>query len=96
MSLMRPEDAVIHIESRTGCSGIVSGQTLKRWRSCRRGPEFVRIEGRVYYPEEAIDEWLSSNGIIPQSTCDSTRHTPSCLKEDGPSARASSLRGGRQ
>ena len=71
MSLIRPEDAVIHIESRTGCSGIVSGQTLKRWRSHQRGPEFVRIEGRIYYPEEAIDEWLRVLGATGSSNGDS-------------------------
>jgi hypothetical protein len=67
--LMRPENAVIHIESRTGCPGIVSEQTLRRWRSHQRGPEYVRLEGRIYYPQRELDRWLQKTGVaIPEES----------------------------
>ncbi len=63
MSLIRPDEAVSHIEIRTGCPGIVSAETLKRWRFRHRGPEFVRLEGRIYYPREELDRWLAETGV---------------------------------
>ena len=58
MSIMRPNETVVRLEEITGCPSLVSEPKLKRWRSQGRGPDFIRIEGRVFYTEEAILAWL--------------------------------------
>lgn len=34
--------------------------TLATWRSRGKGPRFVRIMGRIYYPKDAVQEWLEA------------------------------------
>lgn len=36
----------------------LSVATLATWRSRGKGPEFIRIAGRVYYLNTAVQEWL--------------------------------------
>ena len=69
MSLIRPDQAVSHIEIRTGCPGIVSAETLKRWRFRHRGPEFIRLGGRIYYSREKLDRWLAETGVALPDEC---------------------------
>ncbi len=58
MSIMRPDETVVRLGEITGCPALVSEPKLRRWRSQGRGPDFIRIEGRVFYTDEAILEWL--------------------------------------
>ena len=46
----------------------VSKPTLARWRALDQGPPFVKIEGSVRYPREAVDRWLADRtlgGTLP-------------------------------
>ena len=36
----------------------LSVDTLATWRSRGKGPEFIRIAGRIYYLNTAVQEWL--------------------------------------
>ncbi|MCK6083838.1 MULTISPECIES: AlpA family transcriptional regulator [Corynebacterium] len=36
----------------------LSVATLATWRSRGKGPEFIRIAGRIYYLNTAVQEWL--------------------------------------
>lgn len=36
----------------------VTEQTLAAWRSQRRGPPFVRVEGAIRYAEEELQRYL--------------------------------------
>lgn len=63
MSLLSQPETIRYIESRTGRAGIISPITLKRWRASQKGPSFVRVEGRVYYPRESLDLWLEEIGL---------------------------------
>lgn len=37
-----------------------SPRTIERWRRLGKGPDFVRLEGRVAYRESAIARWLDA------------------------------------
>jgi hypothetical protein len=32
--------------------------TLRRWRSCRRGPAYISVQGQIIYRDDAIAHWL--------------------------------------
>jgi hypothetical protein len=34
-------------------------ETLIRWRRLRRGPPYLRINGRVLYNRSAVEAWLN-------------------------------------
>ena len=36
-------------------------KTLQTWRQLKRGPRFVRIGGRVFYPRTEIDQYIQAN-----------------------------------
>jgi predicted DNA-binding transcriptional regulator AlpA len=36
----------------------VKPRTLQEWRSRKRGPHFVRLEGFIRYRERDVEEWL--------------------------------------
>jgi predicted site-specific integrase-resolvase len=36
-------------------------RTLTRWRAEGRGPEFIRVEGEIRYPEHELTAWLTAN-----------------------------------
>jgi hypothetical protein len=38
----------------------VSPRTMQRWRREGVGPEYLRMEGRIYYTVADLDEYLSS------------------------------------
>tara|TARA_R100000789_G_C2945160_1_gene133313 strand:+ start:46 stop:252 length:207 start_codon:yes stop_codon:yes gene_type:complete len=48
--LLRPE--VAHILR-------VSVVTLSRWATKGIGPEYIRVNGRVLYPQDKLDQWLA-------------------------------------
>lgn len=39
----------------------VSLDTLMVWRKEKRGPRYIRIEKRVYYPVEFIQEYIKAS-----------------------------------
>lgn len=34
--------------------------TLATWRSRGRGPKFIRLMGRIYYPKNDLQDWLNT------------------------------------
>lgn len=42
------------LEEQTG----FTTNTLATWRSRGRGPKYVKIMGRVYYPKSDVQAWL--------------------------------------
>lgn len=36
----------------------LSVRTLANWRWLRKGPPYVKIEKKIFYPGEALDEWV--------------------------------------
>lgn len=40
-----------------------SPQTLARWASEGAGPAYQIIMGRVWYPADAVDEWLNAQEL---------------------------------
>jgi len=42
-----------------------SPETLIRWRRTRRGPPYLRIEGRVLYDRTKVEAWLNSQTGSP-------------------------------
>ena len=53
MNLLPPDETSEKI-------GGTNPATLANWRSQGIGPPFVKIGGRVYYPEHLLDEWVTS------------------------------------
>ena len=39
----------------------LSGRTLEKWRQTRRGPRYLRVGGRVLYPQSEIDRFEVDN-----------------------------------
>lgn len=39
--------------------------TLQTWRCLRRGPPWVKIGRKIYYPRDGILRWLKSREIDP-------------------------------
>ncbi len=38
----------------------VSVATVRRWRSCRRGPKFIKVGAAVRYDSRDLHAWLAS------------------------------------
>lgn len=43
----------------------LSPRTVNAWRSRGRGPDFVKVGGKVYYRQSAIDRWLKGQERSP-------------------------------
>lgn len=41
----------------------VSLPTLARWRTSNQGPPFVKIEGSIRYPRDAVQKWLNERTL---------------------------------
>ena len=39
--------------------------TLKAWRGENRGPTYVKIEGQVFYPSDALDAYIEARLVQP-------------------------------
>lgn len=35
-----------------------TAHTLERWRRLRIGPPYLRLQGRVLYDRQAVEQWL--------------------------------------
>ncbi len=53
-------------------------RTLANWRSEGRGPEFIKVGGRVRYPGDSLKSWLDANR---SGSSGRTKWAPS---QDGP------------
>lgn len=42
-------------------------QTLRNWRTNRRGPKYVRLGGRIVYRLADLNEFLNSGVINPEA-----------------------------
>lgn len=59
MPLLKPTEAAAALGRKP--------QTLARWRSEGTGPEFVRIQGRVFYQQHVIDALVEANRFTSTS-----------------------------
>ena len=50
-------------EVATSCS--ISVLTLRKWRSVKRGPKFIKISTLVRYRPEDIDAWIAEQKAVP-------------------------------
>ena len=48
---MDPSNAAIYIGRAV--------HTLAQWRCERRGPDFVRVNGRIFYPKAGLDKFMA-------------------------------------
>lgn len=39
-------------------------ETLCRWRKSGRGPNAVKLGGRVYYPAADLEAWIRSQSVL--------------------------------
>lgn len=55
-SLLTPEEAADFLS--------ISAETLAQWRSQRRGPPYIKLEGRlVRYSQSALDSYLGKRNV---------------------------------
>jgi predicted DNA-binding transcriptional regulator AlpA len=50
-------------EVATSCS--ISVLTLRKWRSVKRGPKFIKISTLVRYRPEDIGAWIAEQKAVP-------------------------------
>lgn len=43
----------------------VSKPTLERYRAKGTGPVYLRIANRIFYPQSALDEFVSGTSVYP-------------------------------
>lgn len=43
--------------------GVVKYRQLEQWRWKKRGPEYLKIGGKVFYEPEALDRWLEESRV---------------------------------
>jgi hypothetical protein len=57
--------------------GVMVG-TLAKWRHYGRGPDYIRVESRVYYDQADLDRYLDERRRTSTSQADSNGLPPSC------------------
>ena len=40
-------------------------RTLAQWRYQGRGPRYVKVEGAVRYPQDALNDYIASHTVDP-------------------------------
>jgi predicted DNA-binding transcriptional regulator AlpA len=63
MKLNTPQRLLNEREVATSCS--ISVLTLRKWRSIKRGPKFIKISTLVRYRPEDIDAWIAEHNAGP-------------------------------
>jgi hypothetical protein len=43
-------------------------KTLQQWRTLKKGPRFVRVGSRVFYPRAEIERFISENLVETDDT----------------------------
>lgn len=41
----------------------VTPRTLRTWRKHKKGPAYLRVESRIWYTQEFIDQYLASRKV---------------------------------
>jgi hypothetical protein len=54
----------------------VTLKTLQTWRALRKGPRFVRIGRRVFYPAAGLERFLAENTVETAAPKRSEQTTP--------------------
>jgi predicted DNA-binding transcriptional regulator AlpA len=62
MTLNTPQRLLNEHEVSTSCS--ISVLTLRKWRSQKRGPQFVKIGALVRYRPADIDAWIAAQSLV--------------------------------
>jgi len=62
MSLNTPQRLLNEHEVATSCS--ISVLTLRKWRSQKRGPQFVKLGVLVRYRPADVDAWIAAQSMI--------------------------------
>jgi predicted DNA-binding transcriptional regulator AlpA len=57
-------------EREVAASCSISVLTLRKWRSEKRGPNFVKIGSLVRYRPEEVDAWIDRQATIPGGTAE--------------------------
>ncbi len=57
MTLLRPGEVAEKLRVHPG--------TLVNWRVGNRGPTYVKIEGQVFYPSDALDAYIKARLVRP-------------------------------
>lgn len=47
----------------SGLTGITNA-TLKQWRSLKKGPSFVKLEGMIFYRSDKLSEWIQESEVV--------------------------------
>lgn len=61
-----PQRLLNEHEVADSCS--ISVLTIRKWRSQKRGPQFVKIGVLVRYRPEDIDAWIAGQSLVPPTT----------------------------
>lgn len=59
MTLLRPGEVAEKLRVHPG--------TLTNWRFEKRGPAYVKIEGQVFYPSDALDAYIKARLVKPSA-----------------------------
>src|SRR2546426_4411025 len=51
-NLLSPEELAAMVE--------LSPKTLADWRSARKGPCYLRVGRKIWYPKDLVDDWLET------------------------------------
>lgn len=65
MTEQLPKQLLNERELATACG--ISVLTLRKWRSLRRGPRFLKIGSLVRYRPEDVDAWINRQAAV---TCE--------------------------
>jgi hypothetical protein len=41
--------------------------TLANWRSSKKGPPYLKVGGRIYYPVSGLIDWFKAHKVISDS-----------------------------
>jgi predicted DNA-binding transcriptional regulator AlpA len=63
MTAQLPKQLLNERELATTCG--ISVLTLRKWRSLRRGPRFLKIGSLVRYRPEDVDAWINRQSAVP-------------------------------
>lgn len=70
----------------------IQRETLEHWRRVGKGPQFVRINGRIYYEVSAVKAWIAANTHSSTASYD----PPQSHSAARAAARANELREARR
>ena len=54
--------------------------TLTKWRFRRKGPPYIKLEGKVVYGKDDLEAWIKSCRIVPAERAPRIRQAKSSIK----------------